>query len=250
MFNIRSLHSLTGTNPKMILSLGKLPRFILEAIKWVRMGGKISKLYPQLADYSDSAGSMRGHYFHQDILVSQSIFEKAPNHHIDIGSRIDGFVAHVASFRKIKILDIRPLECSQHPNIEFLQHDLMQDSEIDPADSVSCLHAIEHFGLGRYGDPIDINGHIKGTRNISKLVKHNGTLYISFPVASKSRIEFNAHRVFQPKQFLEDTELLKYFSVEKFDFIDDEGRVWKNFDYKKIENAYYACGIFTLRKIV
>jgi hypothetical protein len=29
-------------------------------------------------------------------------------------------------------------------------------------DSLSCLHALEHFGLGRYGDPIDPRGHEKG----------------------------------------------------------------------------------------
>ena len=67
----------------------------------------------------------------------------------------------MASFRKIKIIDIRTLDSSQHPNIEFVQLDLMASTEIEPVDSVSCLHAIEHFGLGRYGDPIDVFGHIK-----------------------------------------------------------------------------------------
>ena len=35
-------------------------------------------------------------------------------------------------------------------------------------DSISCLHALEHFGLGRYNDPLDPNGHLKGFNNISK----------------------------------------------------------------------------------
>ena len=37
--------------------------------------------------------------------------------HVDIGSRLDGFVAHVASFREIEVLDIRPLKVNKHKNI-------------------------------------------------------------------------------------------------------------------------------------
>ena len=74
------------------------------------------------------------------LLVSQSIFKEAPSSHIDIGSHIDGFVTHVASFRKrLKVIDIRPVEPSQHSNIEFVQLDLMGLTEIEPVDSVSCL---------------------------------------------------------------------------------------------------------------
>ena len=42
--------------------------------------------------------------------MSQLIFENSPKNILDIGSRIDGFVAHVLTFREIDVLDIRPLE--------------------------------------------------------------------------------------------------------------------------------------------
>ena len=35
-------------------------------------------------------------------------------------SRIDGFVSHVASFRKIEVMDISPLKISIHKNIKFV----------------------------------------------------------------------------------------------------------------------------------
>ena len=76
--------------------------------------------------------------------------------------------------------------------------------------------AIEHFGLGRYGDPIDMLGHMQNP-NISKLVKHNGT-YICFPVSSKPRVEFNALRVFHPERFLNDTKLVEIFRSQKVRF--------------------------------
>ena len=248
MINKRTLFSLSGINIKTLFALRYFPKFVKHVIEWRIKGGRINTYFPQLSDYSDTAGTARGHYFHQDLIVAQQIYSANPKVHIDVGSRIDGFVAHVASFRTIKIIDIRPLERSQHPNIEFLQHDLMRDTGIDPVDSVSCLHAIEHFGLGRYGDPLDINGHKKGIKNIIKLLKKNGTLYLSFPIASKSRIEFNAHRVFEPYKFLQDTELSQSFDVESFDMIDDNGIVFRNHDFKNIGNVNYGCGIFTLLK--
>ena len=67
------------------------------------------KFYPILTDKSDQSGKARGQYFYQDLFVANQIFLNIPIRHVDIGSRIDGFVAHVASFRSIEVFDIRPL---------------------------------------------------------------------------------------------------------------------------------------------
>jgi hypothetical protein len=118
--------------------------------------------YPCLGDRFDSAGEATGHYFHQDLLVGRRIYKNNPSLHIDIGSRIDGFVAHVASFRKLEVIDVRSIVCNI-PNVTFSQADLMEelDSKLKGCcDSLSCLHALEHFGLGRYGDPVNYNGYL------------------------------------------------------------------------------------------
>lgn len=208
--------------------------------------------YPVLSDRYDSAGVASGHYFHQDLHVAKKIYLANPDKHIDVGSRIDGFVAHVASFREIEILDIRPIE-SKSKNIKFLQADLMSEQFEFPVKttSLSCLHAIEHFGLGRYGDTLDLNGHKKGIKNLANCLLTGGTLYLSTPIG-RPRIEFNAHRVFDIAYLLELFELnnlsLKEFSyvndnsdlVEKADPYSDEGK--RNF------NLAYGCGIFELIK--
>ena len=80
-------------------------------------------------------------------MVAKLIYENNPKRHIDIASRIDGFVAHVASYRKIEVFDLRPLPKSEHENIIFRQVDFMEQKDLGKSDSVSCLHAIEHFGL-------------------------------------------------------------------------------------------------------
>jgi len=46
------------------------------------------------------SGSASGHYFHEDLLVARRIHKRNLRRYIDVGSRIDGFVAHVASFRE------------------------------------------------------------------------------------------------------------------------------------------------------
>jgi len=67
---------------------------------------------PNLLDKNESGGTTSGHYFHQDLLIARKIFQRNPLRHIDVGSRIDGFVAHVAVFRTIEVLDIRPVPSS------------------------------------------------------------------------------------------------------------------------------------------
>ena len=68
-------------------------------------------------------------------------------------------------------------------------------------DSLSCLHAIEHFGLGRYGDTIDARGYEHALTHLAYLLEPQGTLYLSTPLG-RERVEFNAHRVFAPHTIL------------------------------------------------
>jgi hypothetical protein len=157
--------------------------------------------YPCLDDFGDSAGVAKGHYFHQDLYVAQCIYADKPERHLDVGSRIDGFITHLISFRSIDLLDIRPLKLKV-PNLNYVQHDLSTGApleKIESYESVSSLHALEHFGLGRYGDPIDPDGHTKGLIAVSTLVMKSGVFFLSFPTTGKySRIEFNAQRVLAP----------------------------------------------------
>lgn len=68
-------------------------------------------LFPILSDKDEYSGTASGHYFHQDLLVAQLVYINNPERNVDIGSRIDGFVAHVTSFRNIEVFDIRELNC-------------------------------------------------------------------------------------------------------------------------------------------
>ncbi|MBM4174492.1 MAG: DUF268 domain-containing protein [Ignavibacteria bacterium] len=194
---------------------------------------------------------MKGHYFHQDLFIARKIHEANPQKHVDIGSRTDGFIAHVASYRQIELLDIRPIESAVR-NISFRQANLIELPEdlINYTDSISSLHAIEHFGLGRYGDPIDYWGYLKALKNIAMMVKQGGTCYFSVPIGPQ-RIEFNAHRVFSISYLLSLFE--SEYSLKSFSFVNDDGDFFEDIaltdEYIASNcNCTYGCGIFILIK--
>lgn len=214
-------------------SLGSIPWFLksYRAFSALRPASgdefPVGKLYPCLTDRSNSGGVAAGHYFNQDMLVARRIFERAPRRHGDIGSRIDGFVAHVAVFREIEVFDIRPVTETIH-NVRFRQLDLMMPISDDlhgAYDSISCLHVLEHFGLGRYGDVIDYYGYQKGLDSISRLLSSGGMLYLSVPMGWQ-RVEFNAHRVFSLPYLL--AMCRPTFEMVGFSYVDDEGRLFED----------------------
>jgi hypothetical protein len=206
---------------------------------------------PCLSDRYDQSGSARGHYFYQDLTVARKIFERQPARHVDVGSRVDGFVAHVAAFRTVEVFDIRPLTLSI-PTIVFRRADLtdIPDAYRQYCDSLSCLHAIEHFGLGRYGDRIDLFGHVKGFKCLSEVLKPGGVLYFSVPIGPQ-RVDFNACRVFGIQTILDLAQ--DGFELTTFSFVDDEGAFHEDVRLtaemiKSNGGCDYGCGIFEFRK--
>lgn len=199
-----------GLDPRLFLrSMRGLPVFLRD---WHRFRqnytGKMTFM-PCLHDRYEEAGATKSEYFWQDLLVARWIFAAQPVKHVDVGSRVDGFVAHVASFRDCEVFDVR-LITAQIPGIKFKQADLMQPDNLPFAkegycDSLSCLHAIEHFGLGRYGDPINPQGYQCGIANMAKLLQPDGTFYLSTPIGQE-RVEFNANWVFDPRNIVRYAE--------------------------------------------
>ena len=259
---LRTLHNwvtIWGVNPITTLNtLRGLPFYFRDL--WVLRGQRKASARPFdfgpaficVGEKFAEGGVAKGHYFHQDLLVARRIHQHGPQRHVDVGSRVDGFVAHVAAFRPIEVLDIRPLN-SQIPNISFLQGDLMRPLSpalVESTDSLSCLHALEHFGLGRYGDPVDHDGYLKGFANLASMVRRGGRMYLSVPIGPQ-RIEFNAHRVFAVQTLLDLVKPL--FVVERFSYVDDDGdlvedagldagQVGRNFGCR------YGCGILELTR--
>jgi hypothetical protein len=229
------------------LRLKHLRKYLSDKEAFKKAGGVITAVYPIFNECKKQAGVASGHYFHQDLLVASLVNKANPIRHIDVGSSIEGFVAHVASYRNIEVFDIRPLRISGHEQIKFVQGNLMEleDSLIGICDSLSCLHVLEHFGLGRYGDPIDPDGHRRGFNNLHRMLQKDGMLYISFPIGGPG-VHFNAHRVFKVTEMLE--WIKGKFELVRFDYVDDAGDLHCQATIPLVPELKYGCGIYTLRK--
>ena len=241
----------------LFVFLRNMPAFLREYREIRRQGEKaggdfpFAKFYPCLQESDQESGVISEHYFHEDLLIARKIFLNHPERHVDIGSRIDGFVAHVASFREIEVFDVRDLHLDI-ANIRFTRADLMNREFpfADYCDSLSCLHALEHFGLGRYGDPLDYQGHLRGWENMHRILKPGGKFYFSVPIGEQ-RIEFNAHRVFSVAYLLGLME--GRYAVDSFSYINDRQKLITDaaLDKEAVENnfgCHYGCGIFELTK--
>ena len=138
--------------------------------------------------------------------------------------------------------------------IVFLQEDMMKpipENLIGYCDSLSALHSVEHFGLGRYNDPIRYDGYRIGLDNINKMLKIGGKLYFSVPIG-KQRIEFNAHRIFSVSYLV---KLFKEkYDINSFSYVNDNGTLCENvaLNDERIHynfNCSYGCGIFEMTRI-
>ena len=241
-----------GLNPlQFILMILGIPRFLKMLLSYYRAwdGGRfplrITSLSPIAVQWQRLAGETTGHYFHQDLWAARKIFEACPKQHIDIGSRIDGFAAHILTFMPITILDIRPLE-SDVIGLTFVQGDASTLSGFadNSVESLSSLHAVEHFGLGRYGDEVDPVACFNSMREMVRVLKGGGSLYFSVPIGAEHLV-FNAYRVFSPRTILEAFGELELVS---FAAVDDAGDFHDQVEPEDFIAAKFACGLFEFTK--
>lgn len=233
-----------------LLAMRRMPsglrRFVRDLRRYRASGGDVAwrRVRPFLHDFDADAGEASGHYFHQDLWAARLIYERRPSHHLDIGSRIDGFVAHLLTFMPVTVIDVRPLP-SQVVGLSFIQGDATDLSDVrsDSIESLSCLHAVEHFGLGRYGDPIDPDAPSKAIGAMARVLAPGGRLYLSAPIGAE-RVEFNAHRIFNPLTIPKESGL----PLLSFAAIDDAGNLILDATPEDFGDAHYACGLFVFTK--
>lgn len=219
---------------KTYTEVNKRPNFIIRE----------EHLWPVIRDKYAPAGTV-GNYFWQDLWAAKLVNKSGAKRHFDIGSRLDGFIAHLlASGIDVTMIDVREFP----EKVEGL-HTIVDDATSlrqisdNSIESFSALCSLEHFGLGRYGDPIDPEACFKCFDNIQRKLKAGGRLYISLPIG-RERVEFNAHRVFYPSTIAEcfSSLTLKEFSCTA------QGKIEYNVDIHKYDddshNGNYRYGLF------
>ncbi len=243
----------SGFDPRLFFrNMRGIPFFIRDAIAYARKNSnnsfriRLFDAFPILGDRFQSAGTAEGAYFHQDLWAARRIFERRPVEHIDVGSRVDGFVAHLLTFMPVTVIDIRPIQ-SKVPGLTFMREDATNLNGIpsESVDSISSLHAAEHFGLGRYSDSVDPDACFKFMQSLERVLKPGGRLYFSVPIG-RERVEFNAHRVFAGSTIVGTFSQLSLIS---FSLVDDAGTLheceWAGAD----AGVVYGCGLFEFTKL-
>jgi SAM-dependent methyltransferase len=199
-------------------------------------------LYPCLTDRVITT-PFDPHYFFQAAWLARRLHEMLPAWHLDIGS--SAMMINVLSASvKMVFVDYRPLRV-RLSNLSSVAGDVIRlpfrDASIA---SLSCLHVIEHIGLGRYGDPLDPTGSRRAAQDLARVVKPGGRLFLSTPVGVE-RVCFNAHRVHAPQSI---PSLFPGLRLQSFSLVDDDGRFFEGADLQRADRLDYGCGMFEFVK--
>jgi SAM-dependent methyltransferase len=169
-----------------------------------------------------------------------------PPKHFDISSSLQ-FVGIASAFVPIEFYDYRPADLGLS-NLQTGRGDLLGLPFADGAiSSLSCMHVVEHVGLGRYGDPIDVNGDKKAIQELIRVLQPGGMLLFVVPVG-RPCVMFNAHRVYAYEQIAEYFSDLK---LREFSLIPDrseDGGLIRNADPLLVKDQSFGCGCFWFEK--
>jgi hypothetical protein len=124
--------------------------------------------YPCLFDLEENT-PFDTHYVYHTAWAARIIAQNKPELHIDVGSSLY-FISLVSAFLPIHFYDYRPpilslsnLQCKPGNilSLPFSNNSIF---------SLSCMHVLEHIGLGRYGDPLNPTGDNIGAKELIRVL--------------------------------------------------------------------------------
>lgn len=189
------------------------------------------------------------HYIYHPAWATRIILHSKVASHIDISSTLH-FCSMLSAMLPVRFYDYRPaalllsgLSCDA-ADLTALPF------EDDSILSLSCMHTVEHIGLGRYGDPLDYDGDLKAMKELARVLAIGGNLLFVVPVGNESVIYFNGHRVYHPDAI---KSLFKQEGLTLHEFVlipedGHDGGLVKEPHAELIAKQHYACGCFWFTK--
>jgi hypothetical protein len=237
---------LAFVTPKPLIGALYLPRYLRHWILFARRSKdakpKFRDSYPCLTDWS-SATPFDPHYFFQGAWLARRLTQRRPAQHVDVGSSVLMLSVLSALVETVHI-DYRPLK-ARLPGLAPVGGDITRLPLADTSiTSLSCLHVIEHIGLGRYGDVVDPEGYFLAAQELARVLAPSGRLYITVPVG-EPRVCFNAHRVFAPKHV---EAMFRPLTLESFAYVDDRGEFKMDASTRDPRRLQYGCGMYEFRR--
>jgi hypothetical protein len=223
-----------------------LPRYLAHWLRYRRLcvdrKPSLIESYPCLTDWTTHT-PFDPHYFYQGAWLARRLVECKPTLHVDIASSVMTIGILSATVETV-FVDYRPLRAQLAGLTSVAGNVLSLPFTSGSLASLSCLHVIEHVGLGRYGDPIDPEGCDKAAHELQRVLKPEGRLYLAVPVG-RDRICFNAHRVCAPEYIV---ELFAPLLMQEFSYVNDAGVFLEHGLLGDAANSEYACGMFVFTK--
>jgi SAM-dependent methyltransferase len=219
-----------------------------------RQSGQISKsrfdlekilLYPELED-NVAQTPIEPHYTYHPAWAARILANTTPEKHVDISSTM-AFCTLVSAFLPVEFYDYRPADLKLSGLTSSFADLMNLPFDDNSVLSLSCMHTLEHIGLGRYGDAIDYDGDIKAINELKRVLALNGDLLIVTPVG-KPKIEFNAHRIYSYDQIVDYFSPLKLIEFSLVpDHFENVGII-KDATREMSNEQSWGCGCFWFKK--
>lgn len=247
----RCLH-LTGLRPPF-RHAREFARFVAEFRAFRAMQARLgmhhavrwAERYPCLDDRTRSTNYPVDYVYHT-AWGARVLAATRPAQHVDISSFLY-FGTVVSAFVPVEFYDFRPAEIVLD-GYRAGKADLMRLPFADESiKSLSCMHVVEHVGLGRYGDPLDPEGDQKAVRELIRVLAPSGDLLLVVPMG-RARIEFNAHRIYSSAMA---AALWSDLRLVEFALIPDPPAprgILRNAALAEADLQDHGCGCFWLRK--
>jgi len=202
-----------------------------------------SDRWPCIND-SHKALAFEPHYLYHPAWAARVLAQTRPQRHVDISSTL-AFVTMVSAFVPVDYYEWRPPKLTLS-NLTTGHADLLALPFADGSvKSLSCMHTIEHVGLGRYGDPIDPDGDLKAIDELKRVLALGGDLLFVVPLG-RAKIRFNAHRVYsyeQVRSYFPELKLMEFSLI-----LEDASGLVSDPPQELVDAQDEGCGCFWFRK--
>ena len=209
-----------------------------------RFEPKQTDWYPWLNDNTPET-AFDPHYVLHTSWAARVLARTKPNVHVSFGDSLY-FVGIASAFTSMTFLDIRksglPFRDIKEERADLTS---LPPSWTGTLQSISCMHVLEHIGLGRYGDALDASGDRKAAAELARVLAPGGQLLMVVPLEDPPRVCFNAHRLYSYSQVM---DLFPDLSLLEFTLISNEGEIFENADPRLLRGREYLCGCFRYTK--
>ena len=202
---------------------------------------KYTDTLPQLYDKT-SVTPFDAHYIYHPAWAARIVKQLNPEFHVDISSTLT-FCSILSTFIPVHFYDYRPANLKLS-NLKSEAADLMAlPFQTNSINSLSCMHTVEHIGLGRYGEPLDPEGDLKAIKELKRVTARGGSLLFVTPIG-KPKLAYNAHRIYSYAQII---SYFEGFELKEFSLVPDDGQkegLIKNSNKEIADKQNYGCGCF------